>query len=381
MTNDHDSDDDFGLTAEDIARARRHRLVIIILGTLAIAFLVTLIAWRAKVTAPVQIIAEPVHVSVVTPTQQSVTGMIIANGHLAPAKETIVMAPNTEGKILKVMVSAGDMVQSGQTLAIIMQTRSDENALEQQVVLESQQADLAIAESEYKRAQAAGDTDLAAILKKDYNDAQQRLKSNPQSTTLKKQALSNVQRVVAPVSGLIISNSAEKGMVVIPNSTELFRIADKGEMQMQASVKEKDLPAISGGASADIKIAGNDNYFSGRISSISPVIDNITHSAVVNILLDYNPILKAGSSAEVRIRTMPIQAFVLPDSAVMSDDGGNYVYVLSEGDVVARHHITLGVKIPDGQWEVLSGLQNQDRVIISSGSMVSPGDRVIVDNK
>ncbi|MFT8736858.1 MAG: efflux RND transporter periplasmic adaptor subunit [Zymomonas mobilis] len=382
MTHDHDQNNEtepFGLTAEELARAQRHRLVIIILGIIAIALLIIFIAWRAKVTAPVQIIAEPVHVSTVAPVQRSVTGMVSANGHLAPAKEIVVTAPNIDGKVVKVLVAVGDRVQAGQPLALISHSDSDQSNFEQQALAESQLADLVIAESEYKRAEAAGDTTLAEILKKDYDEASRHVRHKVGKSTRKK--IVTLTPVTAPVSGMILSCSAEKGAAVISNSTELFRIAEKGEIEMQANVGEKDLPNISVGASADVKIAGLDNSFFGRISAISPVVDNITHMATVHILLDNNATLKSGLSAEAHIHTMPVQALVLPDAAIMSDDTGHYVYSLDEGNAVARHQVALGQKTSDGQWEVLSGLQKQDNIVASSGSMVSPGDRVIVDKK
>ncbi|MFT8972721.1 efflux RND transporter periplasmic adaptor subunit [Zymomonas mobilis] len=382
MTHDHDQNseaDHFGLTAEELAQAKRHRLVIIILGILATALLIIFIAWRAKVTAPVRIIAEPVHVSTVAPVQRSVTGMVSAEGHLAPAREVVVNAPNIDGKIVKVLVAVGDKVQAGQPLALIGHSSSDQNNFEQLALAESQQADMTIAESEYKRAEAAGDTTLAEILKKDYDAAARHLRHK--SGKKARQKAVTLTPITAPVSGLVLSCTAEKGMAVISNSTELFRIAEKGEIEMQANVAEKDLPSISVGASADVKIAGSDNNFSGRIASISPVVDNVTHSATVHILLDDNPALKAGVSAEAHIHTMPVQALLLPESAIMSDDTGHYVYSLDDGNAIARHQVTLGQKTSDGQWEVLSGLQKQDNIVASSGSMVSPGDRVIVDKK
>lgn len=382
MTHDHDQNsetDHFGLTAEELAKAKRHRLVIIILGILAIALLIIFIAWRAKVTAPVQIIAEPVHVSTITPVQRSVTGMVSAEGHLAPAKEVVVNAPNIDGKIVKVLVAPGDKVQAGQPLALIGHSASDQNNFEPLASSESRQADMAIAESEYKRAEAAGDMTLAEILKKNYDTAAKHVRLKTGKNARKKAV--TLTPITAPVSGLVLSCSADKGMAVISNSTELFRIAEKGEIEMQANVSEKDLPNISVGASADITIAGSDNVFSGRLSAISPVVDNATHFATVHILLDDNPALKAGLSAEAHIHTMPVQALVLPEGAIMNDDSGHYVYSLDDGNAVARHQVTLGQKTSDGQWEVLSGLQKQDNIVASSGSMVSPGDRVIVDKK
>jgi len=68
-------------------------------------------------------------------------------------------------------------------------------------------------------------------------------------------------------------------------------------------------------------------------------------------------------------------ALLVPERAFGMDQGGDYLLVVGEGDVVAQHRVELGARI-DGMRVVLSGVEADDRVIVEGLLRARPGAKV-----
>ncbi|MFX9054294.1 hypothetical protein ABTN50_20645, partial [Acinetobacter baumannii] len=68
--------------------------------------------------------------------------------------------------------------------------------------------------------------------------------------------------------------------------------------------------------------------FTGRIWQLSPTIDAQTREGIVRIALSYDQALRPGGFASARIRSGAVTAPVLPESAILSDAQGSYVFVV-----------------------------------------------------
>jgi multidrug efflux pump subunit AcrA (membrane-fusion protein) len=66
---------------------------------------------------------------------------------------------------------------------------------------------------------------------------------------------------------------------------------------------------------------------------------------------------------------------MLPESAVLSDDKGSYVYVVDRNDKVVRRDVRTGI-IADNGIAVVSGLAGDERVVERAGAFLSPGETV-----
>ncbi|HEY1231272.1 MAG TPA: efflux transporter periplasmic adaptor subunit, partial [Ramlibacter sp.] len=73
----------------------------------------------------------------------------------------------------------------------------------------------------------------------------------------------------------------------------------------------------------------------------------------------------------------PAQAMLLPNGAFANDTGGAWAFVLGQGssNIAEKRSIRLGRR-SSTQIEVLSGLSNGDRVIISSYTPFGKAERV-----
>lgn len=67
---------------------------------------------------------------------------------------------------------------------------------------------------------------------------------------------------------------------------------------------------------------------------------------------------------------------LLPESAVQSDEKGNYVFVIDAGNKVSRRPVKVG-NVSDEGITIVSGLNGQEQVVLSAGAFLNEGEAVI----
>jgi multidrug efflux pump subunit AcrA (membrane-fusion protein) len=115
--------------------------------------------------------------------------------------------------------------------------------------------------------------------------------------------------------------------------------------------------------------------FRGKVWLIDPVIDPANRQGIVRIQLEYTPGLRVGAFARARIEGGETTRPLLPQSAVLADANGNFVYVLGKDNKVERRSIEVGA-ISDAGVGVASGLTGAERVVASAGAFLKPGDTI-----
>jgi RND family efflux transporter MFP subunit len=164
--------------------------------------------------------------------------------------------------------------------------------------------------------------------------------------------------------------------VVGVGSGVLFRLAKGGEMELLAAVSESDLAQLAPGVSAQVTPVGTDKTFIGQIWQLSPVINPQTRQGTARIALAYDPALRPGGFASATIQSGTVVAPVLPESAILNDDKGSYVYVVGAGNKVERRPVKVGLVTASGV-TVTDGLSGTERVVLRAGGFLAPGDKVI----
>jgi multidrug efflux pump subunit AcrA (membrane-fusion protein) len=87
---------------------------------------------------------------------------------------------------------------------------------------------------------------------------------------------------------------------------------------------------------------GNDRSFAGRVWQVAPVIDPQSRQGEVRISVPYDVAIRPGGFAEAKIEAGSTAAPLLPQSAVLSDELGNYVYVINSKNLVERRNVKVG---------------------------------------
>ena len=318
-------------------------------------------------------------VTVVRPGMTTVLGTITATGTLAARRELPVGIAGEGGQVVSVLVDAGDWVNAGQVLAVIDRSVQSQQAASQSANIQVAEADLRLAEANLDRALKL--VDRGFISKADVDRLTATRDSAAARVRVARATLGELQartarlNVVAPAAGLVLERRIEPGQVVSSGSGVLFRIAKGGEIELAANVSESDLAAIAIGSTAEVVPVGTSKTFTGQIWQLSPVIDPQSREGTARIALAYDPALRPGGFATARIGSGTVVAPVLPESAILSDPQGNYVYVVGPDRKVIRRAVKTGL-VTDKGIAVVQGLTGNEEIVLRAGGFLNPGDKV-----
>jgi len=365
--------------------ARRRRLLIA--GAIAAALLILVIAAilmrgssskQASQSAAAAAGQVPT-VSVVVPGRSSVGRMITARGPLAAKRDQPVGVAGAGGRVVRVTVDAGSWVQAGQVLAVVDRSVQAQQAAQLAAQVEAARANAALAQSNYERAVALQDRGFVSKAeidsKKATRDAAYAQVRVAQAQLGATRAQIGQLNVIAPTSGLVLSRNVEVGQIVGPGSGALFHLAEGGLMEQRAQLSQQDIALIHVGMPAQVTPVGAGTSVTGSVWQVAPMIDPQSRLGEVRISIPYSSGIRPGGFAEARITAGSTTAPMLPQSAVLSDDAGNYVYVVNSKNEVERRNIKIG-SVNDTGVTIESGLSGSEAVVVSAGPFLSPGQKV-----
>lgn len=378
-TSIHSSDT---LVVVDRSRRQRQLVIAAIAGIAVIALVLFLMMGRGS-NKPEQTAGagagQVPTVTVIVPGRSQVGRMITASGPLAARRDQPVGIAGSGGRVIRVLVDAGAWVRGGQVLAVIDRAVQTQQASQLAAQVEAAKANAALAQANYERAialQGRGFVSKAEIdSKKATRDAAYAQVRVAQAQLAGARAELGRLNVVAPTSGLILARSVEVGQIVGPGTGALFRLADNGEMEMRAQLSQQDLSLIHVGMPAQVTPVGSDRTYTGHVWQVAPVIDPQSRLGDVRIAVPYDPAMRPGGFAEARITAGTTTAPMLPQSAVLSDQDGNYVYVINGKREVERRAIKIGA-VSDNGVTIAEGISGSEAVVLSAGPFLNPGQKV-----
>jgi len=369
-----------------VDRSRRRRAIIIAAGLAVIVLLVAFFMFRGGEETPAAGgpnggkggAAAPT-VTVAVPGRQAVERTISATGTLAARREMPVGVAGEGGQVVRVLVEPGQWVGAGQVLAVIdrsVQVQTNDQLAAQ---INVARADARLAQQELVRAQSLvsrgfvskADVDRRTATR-DAANARVRV---AEAALRESRARTGRLDIRAPAAGLVLTRDVEPGQVVSGGSGVLFRMAKGGEMELLAQVSEADLVSIPVGSPARVTPVGTTQAFTGSVWQLSPVVNEQNRQGTARVALAYNTALRPGGFASVEIVAGSQQAPVLPESAIQSDEKGNYVYIVDKANKVVRRPVTTGVVTPKGI-AVVQGLAGNERVVLRAGGFLNPGETV-----
>ena len=318
-------------------------------------------------------------VTVIVPGRTDVVRTITASGALAARRDEPVGVAGEGGRVAQVYVDAGSWVRQGQVLASIDRSVQGQEANQLAAQIRVARADAALAQNELVRSQSLvgrGFVSKADLdRKRAARDAANARVQVAQATLGANRARIGRLDIRAPSAGLILSRSVEVGQVVSGGAGGLFRLARGGEMEMRAALSQQDMAAVRTGMAASVTPIGLGRSFAGTIWQVSPVIDPATRQGEVRISIPYDPSIRPGGFAEAKIASGSTTAPLLPQSAVLSDVKGSYVFIVNRANKVERRAIKVGTIDNEGV-TVIEGLSGQETIVVSAGAFLNPGQKV-----
>jgi HlyD family secretion protein len=318
-------------------------------------------------------------VTVITPGQTTVSGEVEAPGTLAARRPMPVGVAGEGGQVLRVLVDAGDWVQAGQVLAVIDRAVQVQQAEAQAAQIEVARADANIAQANLDRALQL--VERGFISKADVDrltatrDAAAARVRVAEAQLRELRARNDRLNIYAPAAGFVLERSVEPGQTVGAGSPPLFRIARGGEMELLAQLSEDQLANLPTGTIATVIPTGSDKEFKGEIWQLAPIIDQASRQGIARIALNWAPELRPGGFATARINSGTMTATILPESAILADGEGSFVFVIDKDSKAERRAVKTGMVTSRGV-VVTQGLTGNERVVLRAGGFLTPGESV-----
>lgn len=320
--------------------------------------------------------------TVATAQQADWDDSIETDGSIAAWQEAIIGSEIGGLRIQEVDVAVGDSVRRGQQMARLTQTGGQADLALQRASIVELEATLASASADAARARrldrtGAMSTQQIAQFTTAERTARARLDA-ARARLRSEQVRFDNTRVLAPDDGIVSARAATVGAVTQPGQ-ELFRLIRQSRLEWRGLVFEGDLGRLRPGQPVDVTY-GAGSHVAGKVRTIGPTVDPQTRRAIVYVDLPGGDATRpdaprAGMFARGRVAVGNSAAATLPQSALLSRDGFDYVFVV-DGD--ARVHLT---KVEPGRRqgdrvEIRSGLPAGARVATAGVAFLTDGDLV-----
>lgn len=192
--------------------------------------------------------------------------------------------------------------------------------------------------------------------------------------------------IVSPIAGRIGRTKVTKGNVVGPDSGVLAQIVSSDPMYVTFPVSQREFLTIKAGSvPADgraplvsLRFADGSTYDQkGRVDFVDVSVERTTDTVLVRATLP-NPAGKLIDGALVRVLVQGEQGqekVVVPQSALIADQQGAYVFVVEDGKAVVKR-IKIGAEA--GAYIVVDqGLSGNEQVIVEGLQGLRPGAPVL----
>ena len=183
--------------------------------------------------------------------------------------------------------------------------------------------------------------------------------------------------VLAPINGSIIKTPLKVGTKVTTSSV-VTTIGDIASLQITAKIPERYVASLRTGLKAEISLeAYPDAVFTATVTHVSPVLDVNARTKEIVLTFDENDArINAGMFGKVKLYTLDYEgAVVLPSDAIVTKGDKPYLYVVKDDDTVEQREVTQGKSV-DGIVQILSGIEQGERVVVEGGQVLSNGAKV-----
>lgn len=192
----------------------------------------------------------------------------------------------------------------------------------------------------------------------------------------------NYTQITAPFDGVVTRRYADVGALIQAGTSSdtqsrpLVRVSDNYLLRLDFPVDVDFVKDVHVGDAVDVRVESLGKDFSGSISRFSYDVDDTTRKMtteieVPNPNLEIDPGMYASVALKVENHTnalsIPTEAVVVGETPV--------VYVVNRDNQIEKRAVQLGLEMPD-KYEVLSGLQEGDLVVVGNVSQVQPGQKV-----
>lgn len=175
----------------------------------------------------------------------------------------------------------------------------------------------------------------------------------------------------SPIRGVVTAVEAEEGEIVSANVPVITLISD-AQFEIEANIPEADIAKVKVANPVVITLDayGSGVVFEGKVVFIDPAETTIDGVATYKTKIEFikaDERVRAGMTANLDISgERRAGVIAIPQRALISRNGDTYVKVL-DGDMVSEIKVTAGLRGSDGNVEIVKGVRENDKIVISGG--------------
>jgi HlyD family secretion protein len=340
----------------------------------------------------------PVRVTVAQVARANLAPLLFGIG-VVEARRNYLVGPTSAGRVRKVAVDVGDVVQAGQLLA-----EMDPVDLDQRLVATSAAANRAKSAVDTAAAQLADSVarrEVSAANARRYDDLgkkgfvsssvtegkSQELKSAEAQFAGAEAALAGARqdlarlnaerdgaqqqrsnlRLLAPADGVVTARDAEPGSTVVAGQAVLRMVA-ADSLWIKLRLDQNRSAGLQVGLPAEIVLRSRPNQvLAGKVARIELLSDSVTEERIAQVAFDAPPSdVSVGEMSEITLRLPAVkQALAIPSAALRQRGGKTGVWVQA-ADKLSFVAVRAGTSGADGSVQILDGLKEGEAVIVHS---------------
>ncbi|HZR66911.1 MAG TPA: efflux RND transporter periplasmic adaptor subunit [Terriglobales bacterium] len=384
-------------------------------AVLLAAFFIFFRSWGKNAKAANADVQEPT-VAVALVKRGTIANSLTLSGAFRPYQQVDVRA-KVAGYIREIYVDVGDHVKAGQGLAILevpelnaqvvgakadIERYRDAIRRSQSEIDQAQSTHIAY-HSAYARLKQASESRPGLIAEQELDDAMAKDKESEAQTESARAALAESQsqlavaqadldrlsaleaysHITAPFAGVVTKRYADTGALIQAGtasetqSMPVVQLAECSRLRLVVPVPESAVPQLKLGSIVQVHVAAMNRDFEGKVARFADSLNEETRTMHTEIDVE-NPdgALKEGMYAEARIMLQRHNdALTVPIQALDRNSSGASVMIVDRQGRIAQRQVTLGVE-SSTLAEVLSGLSENERVVMGNRGEFHPGEKV-----
>lgn len=317
--------------------------------------------------------------------ERELDAMLHVNGSLVLRAQDMGNVSSLMGGIVKnVYVKEGQMVSRGQVVATIENT--DVVTLQREYYTAYKESEMARLELDRQKTLASAGAGIKKTLQmseKNYKVAQANLlgtgrQLQQMGISTKEVATGKFTTVFplrAPISGTVSDMQASLGSYA-DMQTPLMKIRNNHAVECDLNVFEKDIAKVKVGDQVLVSLTNQPGVnVSGRVYGMNQYLNKGTKSVAVHVKLDAKRGAKLfeGMYVSGQIATGRQLCMTLPDKAIVSADGKQYVFALNQ-----QH--SKGGTYSFSRHEVTTGVSNNGYTEVALCKHLKKGQKIVTDN-
>lgn len=290
---------------------------------------------------------------------------------VARSKRSVNITSNTTELITRVMFTDGQRVAAGAPLVELQAREEDADLIQAR-------AQLAQAQREYDRFKILAERGVAPRVTAE--QAETALQS-ARAAVAASEARRGDRVLRAPFAGVLGLTTVTPGTLISPGSV-ITTLDDTSAIRVDFPLPERYLGVLQVGTPL---IATADAYagesFNGRIALLDTRVNEQTRAVIARAeFANPGARIRPGMMMRVAVQQGRRQSLSVPEAAVQYEGQGAFVYRIARGEkgtTAQRVEVQTGA-VEGGFVEILSGLDNNDRVVASGLNRIQPGAPVTV---